>query len=86
LFLFVARRLVCPCALDLRRVGLQHDRLDALAGYSSLLEYHIYTNCGIGDPIDYTVTGATTGLRAFATKNASIAAQWAYNTTNPKPI
>jgi hypothetical protein len=119
------------------------ERRDSLAGFSSRLEYQIYTNTGVGDPIDYLVPEATTGLltwtsgpltvpgiwrfgvrafdtlttleeqnldcavtvildasgvditnrpkapiglRAFATKNASITAEWAYNTINPNPV
>jgi hypothetical protein len=54
------------------------ERRDSLAGYSSRLEYQIYTNTRVGDPIDYLVPEATTGLLTWTSGPLTVPGIWRF--------
>jgi hypothetical protein len=55
------------------------ERHDACAAFSgSGLEYHIYANSGIGDPIDYSTPIATTGLLTWTSSPLAFPGTWRF--------
>ena len=51
---------------------------DLLEGFSSGFEYHIYSNTGIGDPINYSSIIATTGLLEWTSGPLSFPGIWRF--------
>ncbi len=51
---------------------------DALDGFESYIEYHVYSNTGIGDPINYTSAIATTGLLTWTSSPLAYPGTWRF--------
>ena len=51
---------------------------DSLRGFSSGLQYHVYANSGIGDPIDYGDPIATTGLLTWTSSALAHPGVWRF--------
>ena len=59
---------------------------DALVAFSSGLEYHIYENTGIGDPINYSSIIATTGLLEWTSGPLSFPGTWRFGVRAFSPV
>jgi hypothetical protein len=53
-------------------------RPDTFAGFQTGLEYQIYSNTGIGDPIDYSLAIATTGLLTWTSSPLAHPGTWRF--------
>jgi hypothetical protein len=59
---------------------------DAFAAFSSGLEYHIYSNTGIGDPINYGSIVATTGLLEWTSSPLAFPGTWRFGVRAYNPV
>jgi hypothetical protein len=59
---------------------------DAMAGFSGDLEYHIYSNTGAGDPINYTTAIATTGLLEWTSSPLTFPGIWRFGVRAFNPV
>ena len=59
---------------------------DLLEGFSSGFEYHIYSNTGIGDPINYSSIIATTGLLEWTSGPLSFPGTWRFGVRAFSPV
>ena len=59
---------------------------DVPAGFSSTLEYHVYSNTGAGDPINYTTAIATTGLLEWTSGPLTFPATWRFGVRAFNPV
>jgi hypothetical protein len=59
---------------------------DSLVGFSSGLEYHVYSNTGIGDPINYSSIIATTGLLEWTSGPLTVPGTWRFGVRAFSPV
>ena len=59
---------------------------DTTAGFSSDLVYHIYSNTGVGDPIDYSTILATTGLLTWTSSPLAYPGTWRFGVRAFNPV
>jgi hypothetical protein len=61
-----------------RAVLAAAERHDTFAGFDTGLEYQIYSNSGVGDPIDYTTAIATTATLCWTTAPLAAPGVWRF--------
>jgi hypothetical protein len=59
---------------------------DSFMVFSSGVEYHIYSNTGVGDPINYTTAIATTGLLEWTSSPLSYPGTWRFGVRAFNPV
>jgi hypothetical protein len=59
---------------------------DSASGVSSTLEYHVYANTGVGDPINYGSAIATTGLLDWTSGTLTFPGTWRFGVRAFDPV